>query len=73
MMQVGNVQDWQVFVVRDDGERVPVIHIFEDISITKGKPHYVETHDLTAATHVEVADGIVSLDDGARLVVEATY
>lgn len=72
-VEVGNVADWKVFAVRDSGERVEVIHIFEDISITRGKPHYTETHDLTRATHVELADGIVELGDGARLVVEATY
>ncbi len=73
MVQVGNVADWKVFAIRDNGERVPVVHIFEDISITRGQSHFTETHDITRATHVEVADGIVELGDGAQLIVEATY
>ena len=73
MTEVGNVADWKVFAIKDDGERVPVIYVFEDISIENGKLKLTETHDLTRATHVEVAEGIVSLTDGARLIVEAVY
>lgn len=73
MTEVGNVADWKVFAIKDDGERIPVIYIFEDISIENGKRKLTETHDLTRATHVEVADGIVTLAAGARLIVEATY
>lgn len=74
MVQIGNVQSWKVFAVRDNGERVPVRYIFQRISTRGETPHLSETHDLTVATHVETHDGhVITLEGGARIVVEAVY
>lgn len=66
---VGRVEDWRVFAALANGERMPVFGIFK--STEPGK--MTETHDLTEATHIVVAGGIVSLDSGAQVVVEAVY